>query len=45
VEKTCDSAAIINKGTIILKGTIADIVKDGETLEDVFVREIEAAHA
>jgi ABC-2 type transport system ATP-binding protein len=38
VEKICDSAAIINRGRLLVKDAISDIVKDGEALEDVFVR-------
>ena len=38
VEKICDTAAIINRGKLLVKDAISDIVKDGETLEDVFVR-------
>jgi len=38
VEKICDTAAIINRGKLLLKDTISNIVQDGETLEDVFVR-------
>lgn len=38
VEKICDSAAIINRGRLLLKDSIAAIVRDGENLEDVFVR-------
>lgn len=38
VEKICDTAAIINRGKLLVKDTISTIVKDGETLEDVFVR-------
>ncbi len=45
VEKTCDTAAIINRGKIVLLGAIASIVREGETLEDVFVRVVEGAHA
>jgi ABC-2 type transport system ATP-binding protein len=45
VEKTCDTAAIIDKGKIVLKGAIPSIVREGETLEDVFVRVIEGQHA
>lgn len=41
VEKTCDTAAILHKGKILVKDTISSIVKDHETLEDVFVRYIE----
>ncbi|MRR53376.1 MAG: ABC transporter ATP-binding protein [Deltaproteobacteria bacterium] len=38
VEKICDSAAIIHRGRLLVKDSIAAIVRDGETLEDVFVR-------
>jgi ABC-2 type transport system ATP-binding protein len=38
VEKICDTAAIINRGRLLVKDAISAIVKDGETLEDVFVR-------
>jgi ABC-2 type transport system ATP-binding protein len=38
VEKLCDTAAIINRGTLLVKDEISAIVKDGDTLEDVFVR-------
>ncbi|MGD9260056.1 MAG: ATP-binding cassette domain-containing protein, partial [Desulfobacterales bacterium] len=41
VEKTCETAAILYKGKILVKDTISAIVKDHETLEDVFVRYIE----
>ena len=40
VEKICDSAAIINKGKLVVKGKISELVKEGETLEDVFVRNV-----
>lgn len=38
VEKICDTAAIINRGKLLVKDNISAIVRDGETLEDVFVR-------
>ena len=38
VEKICDTAAIINRGKLLVKDAISAIAKDGETLEDVFVR-------
>lgn len=38
VEKICDSAAIINRGRLLVKDAIPAIVRDGEGLEDVFVR-------
>jgi len=41
VEKTCDTAAIMYKGKILIKDNINAIVKDHETLEDVFFRYIE----
>jgi len=41
VEKTCDTAAILYKGKVLVKDTITSIVKDNETLEDVFFRYIE----
>ncbi|MDF1590477.1 MAG: ATP-binding cassette domain-containing protein [Desulfobacterales bacterium] len=41
VEKTCETAAIMHKGKILVKDAIHSIVKNGETLEDVFIRHIE----
>ena len=38
VEKICDTVAIIDHGRLLVKDSIASIVKDGETLEDLFVR-------
>ena len=38
VEKICDTAAIISRGKLLVKDAIPAIVKDGETLEDVFIR-------
>jgi ABC-2 type transport system ATP-binding protein len=38
VEKICDNAAIINHGKLMIKDKISTLVKDGDTLEDVFVR-------
>ena len=38
VEKICDTAAIINRGRLLVKDSISVIVMDGDTLEDVFVR-------
>ena len=40
VEKICSTAAIINKGEIVVKDTIANLVHKGETLEDIFVKNI-----
>ena len=38
VEKICDSAAIINRGTIITHGVLSEIVGEKDTLEDIFIR-------
>jgi ABC-2 type transport system ATP-binding protein len=38
VEKICDNAAIINQGRLLVKDAISALVKDNDTLEDVFVR-------
>ena len=45
VEKTCETAAIMYKGKILVKDSIDAIVKDNETLEDVFIRYIEQEDA
>jgi ABC-2 type transport system ATP-binding protein len=45
VEKTCDAAAIMNRGRIALSGRMADMIRDGETLEDVFMRVVGESHA
>jgi len=38
VERTCDRVAIIDEGSLVAKGALADVVEAGETLEDAFVR-------
>jgi ABC-2 type transport system ATP-binding protein len=38
VEKICDNAAIINHGKLMVKDSLSRLLKDGDTLEDVFVR-------
>jgi len=38
VEKTCDTAAIIHNGRIMINGSIDSIVTQEENLEDVFVK-------
>jgi ABC-2 type transport system ATP-binding protein len=38
VEKICDTVAIIHRGRLLVKDAISAILKDGDTLEDVFVR-------
>ena len=38
VETICDTAAILHRGSLLVKDSIASIVTENETLEDVFVR-------
>jgi ABC-2 type transport system ATP-binding protein len=38
VETLCDTAAILHRGSLLVKDSLASIVKENETLEDVFVR-------
>jgi len=38
VEKICDNAAIINRGKLLVKDKISALVKEGDSLEDVFIR-------
>ena len=38
VEKICDNAAIINRGKLMVKDKISSLVKEGDSLEDVFVK-------
>ena len=38
VEKLCDTAAILHRGSLRVKDSLAAIVKEHETLEEVFVR-------
>jgi ABC-2 type transport system ATP-binding protein len=38
VERTCDQVAIINEGTLVANGGLDEILEEGETLEDAFVR-------
>jgi ABC-2 type transport system ATP-binding protein len=45
VARICDTAAIINKGRIIIKDTLRAIMSQGETLEDVFVQFVKGDHA
>jgi ABC-2 type transport system ATP-binding protein len=45
VARTCDSAAVIHKGRILLQESLDDIARRGQTLEDVFVQVIQGGHA
>jgi ABC-2 type transport system ATP-binding protein len=38
VEKICTSAAIVNKGQIVVQDKITNLVREGESLEDLFIR-------
>jgi len=41
VERLCDSVAIMNKGRIVIKGELAQIVQNNQTLEEIFIRHVE----
>jgi len=43
VELVCDTVAILAKGKVLKEGTMAEVVPEGRTLEDVFVELVEAA--
>jgi ABC-2 type transport system ATP-binding protein len=43
VEKICSTAGIMYKGKVLVKDSISAIVKDNETLEEVFIRYVEKA--
>ncbi len=38
VERTCDRVAILHEGRLAASGPIAEVVREGESLEDAFVR-------
>lgn len=38
VERICDTAAIMDKGSLLVKDEIPNLLHEGETLEDVFIR-------
>lgn len=42
VERFCDKVGIIVGGKLRLTAAVSDLVKDGDTLEDVFLREVNA---
>jgi ABC-2 type transport system ATP-binding protein len=43
VELVCDTVAILAKGQVLKEGTMAEVVPEGRTLEDVFVELVEAS--
>ncbi len=38
IERTCDRVAILREGRVLAQGEIADVVAEGEQLEDAFMR-------
>ncbi|HEX3020142.1 MAG TPA: ABC transporter ATP-binding protein [Chitinispirillaceae bacterium] len=38
VERICDTVAVMDKGNLLVKDAISNLLYEGETLEDVFVR-------
>jgi len=45
VERLCDAAAIMHKGRIVVQGALGQIVQGHETLEEVFIRNVEGSKA
>jgi len=43
VERVCDDVAIMAKGRVLREGTMREVVPEGSTLEDVFVRLVEVS--
>ena len=43
VELVCDTVAILSKGKVLKEGTMAEVVPEGRTLEEVFVELVEAS--
>jgi ABC-2 type transport system ATP-binding protein len=43
VELVCDTVAILAKGRVLKEGTMAEVVPEGRTLEDVFVELVQAS--
>jgi ABC-2 type transport system ATP-binding protein len=42
VERLCDRVAIIHRGKVVIDGSVAELRRGNETLEDTFVRAIGA---
>jgi ABC-type multidrug transport system ATPase subunit len=40
VERTCDRVAILHEGALRASGSLDDVVRPGESLEDAFVRQV-----
>ncbi len=40
VERTCDHVAILDRGRVVASGALRTLVREGETLEDLFVRAV-----
>ena len=38
VERTCDHVAILNEGRVAAQGALSEVLREGESLEDAFVR-------
>ena len=38
IERTCDRVAILDEGSLVASGRLAEVVREGESLEDAFVR-------
>jgi ABC-2 type transport system ATP-binding protein len=45
VERLCDHVAIVNRGRVVLEGSMAELRSGSESLEDTFVRVVGAERA
>jgi ABC-2 type transport system ATP-binding protein len=45
VERICDSVVILHEGSVVAAGSIGEIVREGEELEDAFMRIVGAGSA
>ncbi len=43
VELVCDTVAVLAKGRVLKEGTMAEVVPEGRSLEDVFIELVEAS--
>jgi ABC-2 type transport system ATP-binding protein len=44
-EKICTSVAIVNKGALVIRDTVENLTRSGESLEEIFVKAVTREHA
>ena len=45
VERTCDHVVILHEGRIAASGPLGEVVLEGESLEDAYVRIVRGGHS